>query len=226
MKAYPRLNALGSFVPYVAVVTAGSCNVAFTRMDEIRNGVAVPSLLEGLGMGTDLGCCQVVDGEGNERGLSVTAGKLAVFKTVTTRSMFLPIFPLLIPPVGELVYLLIPCRPEPSPAVTDLVPLATVMSALPLKPMTTPHSLATLAVITVSIAAALPIALALEPGQVMTSLVCDRFSLGLTLFMRWVLSIDVVGGGVARARIPRPQGLQRGANPGPVCEQGLVITPA
>jgi len=51
---------------------------------------------------TDVDSCQVLDAEGKERGRSVTAGKLAVFKTVTTRSMFLPIFPLLIPPVGEI----------------------------------------------------------------------------------------------------------------------------
>ena len=43
MKLYPRLTALGPFVPYVAVVAAGSCNVAFTRMDEMTNGVTVTS---------------------------------------------------------------------------------------------------------------------------------------------------------------------------------------
>ena len=33
--------ALGPFVPYLATATAGTCNVSFTRMDEIQNGVVV-----------------------------------------------------------------------------------------------------------------------------------------------------------------------------------------
>lgn len=41
----------------------------------------------------------VADADGNKLGRSIAAGKVAVFKTVTTRSCFLPIFPLLIPPV-------------------------------------------------------------------------------------------------------------------------------
>ena len=57
------------------------CNVGFTRMDEIRNGI------------------DVSDADGNVLGRSVAAGKIAVFKTVTTRSCFLPIFPLVIPPL-------------------------------------------------------------------------------------------------------------------------------
>jgi len=121
VQVYPRLTALGPFVPYVAVVAAGTCNVAFTRMDEIQNGVAV------------------IDAEGKERGRSVSAGKLAVFKTVTTRSAFLPIFPLLIPPLA--------------------------LSMTSLKPGALPHSMLSLVVITVSIATALPIALAIEPPQ-------------------------------------------------------------
>merc|ERR1711990_643672 len=98
------MASLGPFVPYVAVVAAGSCNVAFTRMDEIQNGVAV------------------MDAEGKEYGRSITAGRTAVFKTVTTRSAFLPIFPLLIPPL--------------------------VLSMTPLKPSTLPHSMLSLVVIT------------------------------------------------------------------------------
>ena len=81
MASVPAAAALGPFVPYLAVIAAGSCNVAFTRMDEIKNGV------------------HVFDEEGSDLGVSIAAGKQAVFKTVTTRSMFLPIFPLLIPPV-------------------------------------------------------------------------------------------------------------------------------
>ena len=40
MRAYactfPALQALGPAVPYLAVISAGSCNVGFTRMDEIQ----------------------------------------------------------------------------------------------------------------------------------------------------------------------------------------------
>ena len=39
------------------------------------------------------------DADGNKLGRSIAAGQTAVFRTVTTRSMFLPIFPLVIPPV-------------------------------------------------------------------------------------------------------------------------------
>lgn len=81
MRTFPALQLLGPAVPYLAVITAGSCNVGFTRMDEIQSGI------------------DVADADGNKLGRSVAAGRVAVFKTVTTRSMFLPIFPLLIPPV-------------------------------------------------------------------------------------------------------------------------------
>lgn len=40
-----------------------------------------------------------------------------------------------------------------------------VLSALPLKPGTLPHNLAALTVITMVIGSALPVALAIEPGQ-------------------------------------------------------------
>jgi len=81
LATFPALQALGPAVPYLAVISAGSCNVGFTRMDEIQYGI------------------DVADADGNKLGRSIAAGKVAVFKTVTTRSCFLPIFPLLIPPV-------------------------------------------------------------------------------------------------------------------------------
>jgi len=121
MKAYPGLMKLGPFVPYIAVICAGTCNVGFTRMDEVQNGIVV------------------CDADGTAYGKSIAAGQLAVFKTVTTRSCFLPIFPLLVPPA--------------------------IMSMLPLVPATLPHTMVSLAVITASMAVALPMALAIEPGQ-------------------------------------------------------------
>lgn len=79
---YPGLKKFGRAIPYFAVATAGTLNVSFTRMDEIRNGI------------------KVMDKEGNNLGVSIAAGRLAVWKTVTTRSMFLPIIVLGIPPIG------------------------------------------------------------------------------------------------------------------------------
>jgi len=81
LKAYPRLQAFGLFVPYFAVISAGTCNVGFTRMDEIRNGIFVS------------------DADGKVVGRSVAAGRAAVVKTVTTRSWFIPLFSLCGPPL-------------------------------------------------------------------------------------------------------------------------------
>ena len=81
LQAFPRLQTFGIFVPYLAVISAGTCNVGFTRMDEIRNGIYVS------------------DSDGNVVGRSIAAGRLAVFKTVTTRSMFIPLFSLIGPPL-------------------------------------------------------------------------------------------------------------------------------
>ena len=77
----PALRALGIVIPYLAVASAGGLNVTLTRMDEIQNGITVR------------------DASGNELGVSKKAGTLAVFKTVTTRSLFLPVAPMLLPPV-------------------------------------------------------------------------------------------------------------------------------
>lgn len=78
----PSLAKLGLFVPYLAVISAGSCNVALTRMDEwAGRGVCIYSP------------------EGKELGMSVKAGQQAVMKTICTRSICLPIPLLLVPPV-------------------------------------------------------------------------------------------------------------------------------
>eukprot|EP00933_Yihiella_yeosuensis_P018000 TRINITY_DN14950_c0_g1_i1.p1 TRINITY_DN14950_c0_g1~~TRINITY_DN14950_c0_g1_i1.p1 ORF type:complete len:356 (+),score=60.81 TRINITY_DN14950_c0_g1_i1:44-1111(+) len=79
---FPTLAKLGIFIPYFAVISAGSCNVAFTRMDE-WNG---------------RGVC-IFSPEGKELGMSVKAGQQAVFKTVSTRSCVLPMPLLLAPPL-------------------------------------------------------------------------------------------------------------------------------
>jgi tricarboxylate carrier len=81
LKAYPRLQTFGILVPYFAVISAGSCNVAFTRMDEIQNGI------------------DVADRDGTIVGRSIAAGRQAVFQTVTTRSMFIPLISLVGPPL-------------------------------------------------------------------------------------------------------------------------------
>jgi len=80
MRRIPSLQRLGPVIPYLAVISAGSCNVGFTRMNELTEGIIV------------------CDKEGNALGTSLKAGQRAVFQTITTRSMFLPVFPLLIPP--------------------------------------------------------------------------------------------------------------------------------
>ena len=82
LKKYPNVAAkFGLLVPYFAVISAGTCNVGFTRMDEIRNGIFVS------------------DADGNVVGRSITAGRMAVVQTVTTRSWFIPIFSLCGPPL-------------------------------------------------------------------------------------------------------------------------------
>ena len=80
MKRVPSMAKVGLLVPYLATVTAGGTNVAFTRITEITDGIPV------------------YDKDGDELGVSITAGRTAVMNTVLTRSAFLPIFPLLFPP--------------------------------------------------------------------------------------------------------------------------------
>jgi hypothetical protein len=80
MKKFPAMQKLGPLVPYLAVASAGSFNVVCTRMDEITNGITVATEA------------------GKSLGISILAGQQAVFQTVTSRSCFLPIFLLLVPP--------------------------------------------------------------------------------------------------------------------------------
>jgi len=82
IQAVPVLKVMGPFVPYLAVISAGSSNVGFTRMEE-WNGKGVT----------------IFDAEGKELGMSPKAGQQAVLQTVLTRSCFLPIFPMVVPPL-------------------------------------------------------------------------------------------------------------------------------
>eukprot|EP00405_Crypthecodinium_cohnii_P022889 CAMPEP_0206471500 /NCGR_PEP_ID=MMETSP0324_2-20121206/31603_1 /ASSEMBLY_ACC=CAM_ASM_000836 /TAXON_ID=2866 /ORGANISM="Crypthecodinium cohnii, Strain Seligo" /LENGTH=395 /DNA_ID=CAMNT_0053945843 /DNA_START=78 /DNA_END=1265 /DNA_ORIENTATION=- len=78
--AIPALQVLGPFVPYLAVVAAGSANISFTRMEE-WNGTGV----------------SIVDETGKELGMSQKAGQLGVAQTVLSRAVFLPIAPMVMP---------------------------------------------------------------------------------------------------------------------------------
>lgn len=83
INAVPMLQALGPFVPYLAVISAGSANVSFTRMEEWK------------GQGVS-----IVSEEGTDLGMSVAAGQMGVLQTVLTRSCFLPIAPMVLPVFG------------------------------------------------------------------------------------------------------------------------------
>merc|ERR1712187_106175 len=81
--AVPALSVAGPFVPYLAVISAGSANVSFTRMEEWK----------GKGI-------SVCDEDGKDLGLSLKAGQQGVLQTVVTRSCFLPIAPMVLPVLG------------------------------------------------------------------------------------------------------------------------------
>jgi len=80
IKAVPMLQVMGPFVPYLAVISAGSANVSFTRMEE-WNGKGV----------------SIVSEDGTDLGLSLAAGQMGVMQTVLSRSCFLPIAPMVLP---------------------------------------------------------------------------------------------------------------------------------
>ncbi|CAE8607283.1 unnamed protein product, partial [Polarella glacialis] len=111
IKSMPALARLGIFVPYLAVISAGSCNVAFTRMDEwAGRGVCIYSP------------------EGKELGMSVKAGQQAVFDTVCTRCICLPIPVLFVPP---LVMSVLPVTGAVAVVAELLVIVASIAFALP-----------------------------------------------------------------------------------------------
>ncbi|CAE7906675.1 SFXN3, partial [Symbiodinium necroappetens] len=83
MSAVPSLQVMGPFVPYLAVISAGTANVSFTRLEEwYGKGVSI------------------VDDEGKELGMSRAAGQMGVLQTVLSRSCFLPIAPMVMPIIG------------------------------------------------------------------------------------------------------------------------------
>jgi len=111
MQVFPGLAKLGFLVPYLAVISAGSCNVAFTRMDE-WNGRGV--------------CLFGPDGQ--ELGMSLKAGQQAVFSTVLTRSVCLPIPVLIVPPV---VMSMLPVTGTAATITELLVIIGCISCALP-----------------------------------------------------------------------------------------------
>merc|ERR1712151_430777 len=68
LQVVPSLQVFGPFVPYLAVISAGSANVSFTRMEEWR--------------GKGISIC---DEEGTDLGMSKAAGQLGVLQTVLSR---------------------------------------------------------------------------------------------------------------------------------------------
>lgn len=77
----PWVKRLSIAVPYAAVVTAGSANVAFTRLPELRYGAPV-SAPDGTPLGT-----------------SKAAAQIAVSNTIASRILLQPIAPMLLPPL-------------------------------------------------------------------------------------------------------------------------------
>ncbi|KAL1511174.1 hypothetical protein AB1Y20_005990 [Prymnesium parvum] len=76
------VKRLGIAVPYMAVVTAGASNVAFTRLPEMQHGVPIS------------------DVEGSPLGVSKKAATTSVAMTVASRNVVLPIAPMLLPPLA------------------------------------------------------------------------------------------------------------------------------
>jgi len=104
--AVPALQSLGPFVPYLAVISAGTANVSFTRMEE-WNGKGV----------------SVCGADGKDLGTSLKAGQQGVLQTVVTRSCFLPIAPMVLPVIG--MKLLAPVLVIPALAVVAELVLIT-----------------------------------------------------------------------------------------------------
>lgn len=123
--AIPALGGLGPFVPYLAVISAGSANVSFTRMEEWT------------GKG-----CSVVDEEGKDLGMSLKAGQQGVLQTVVTRSCFLPIAPMVMPIIG--MKALAPILVIPGSAVVAelLLITACISGALPVALALLPQKMA------------------------------------------------------------------------------------
>jgi len=78
----PWVKRLGIAIPYAAVVASGGVNVAFTRLPEMRQGVPI------------------ADREGNDLGFSKAAARTSVAMTIASRSVVLPITPMLLPPLA------------------------------------------------------------------------------------------------------------------------------
>lgn len=97
----PLFKRLGIAVPYAAVAIAGSCNLAFTRMPEIQQGVPVADH-EGRALGVSKAAAVSSDGPPSCLWSRRTprAQVSSVTKTVLSRYIILPVFPLLLPPLA------------------------------------------------------------------------------------------------------------------------------
>eukprot|EP00924_Labyrinthula_sp_SR-Ha-C_P002430 snap_masked-scaffold_16-processed-gene-4.20-mRNA-1 protein AED:0.02 eAED:0.02 QI:0/-1/0/1/-1/1/1/0/324 len=78
-KVIRRLARIPFVVPFIAVSSAGSANLYFSRYKEIENGVPV------------------VDANGNEKGVSKVAAKIGIFQTMLSRSILLVVPVLVLP---------------------------------------------------------------------------------------------------------------------------------
>eukprot|EP00929_Paragymnodinium_shiwhaense_P103057 TRINITY_DN6633_c0_g1_i3.p1 TRINITY_DN6633_c0_g1~~TRINITY_DN6633_c0_g1_i3.p1 ORF type:complete len:396 (+),score=93.94 TRINITY_DN6633_c0_g1_i3:100-1188(+) len=111
--AVPALQMFGPFVPYLAVISAGTANVSFTRMEEWAvKGVSI------------------CDDDGKDLGVSLKAGQQGVLQTVLTRSCFLPIAPMVMPILGmKLIAPVLPAGAVAS-AAAELVLITVCISGM------------------------------------------------------------------------------------------------
>lgn len=110
------IKLISNAVPFLAVASAGSLNVGLMRMNEAQEGISIK------------------DHEGNERGISIAAGKKAVFEVALTR-VALPAPILLFPPLIMSIYdrtKLAATKPTIRPFVNVSVITMCLWAALPL----------------------------------------------------------------------------------------------
>lgn len=78
----PIFKRLGLLVPYTAVVAAGTANLALTRWPEVQAGAPI------------------MTPDGEPLGASALAAKESIKQTILSRIVFLPVAPILFPPLA------------------------------------------------------------------------------------------------------------------------------